>query len=1160
MIPNLSLRNIVAHSIRVSITLTLSLFVGAVWLRADSPGAAAPSTDSSEYGQGVRTTPWQTPDQERSGFHLPSNFEVRLFAAEPQIAKPLNMAFDARGRLWVTQSVEYPYPAKDDSEASDAVMVITDKDGDGAADDVTTFADKLNIPIGIIPYGDGCLCFSIPNILYLRDTDGDGKCDRRELVLGPFDTTRDTHGMINAMRDGGDGWIYACHGFNNQSDVAGRDGHSVQMHSGNTFRFRPDGSRVELVTQGQVNPFGMTEDDWGYRYSADCHSKPITQLIRGACYPSFGRPHDGLGFLPPTVNHLHGSTAICGILHFPPESPIEPLRNQLISGNVMTSRLNRNLLKFTGATAQGEELSDFMTSDDPWFRPVDIQLGPDGHIYVADFYNKIIGHYEVPLDHPGRDRRSGRIWQIRYVGSNTTASGTSDSNSLMDQLTSTNPTRRRLATHSEITNFDAVGKLLFDRHEPPYARVAAIRSLWLAGVLDPTILTRLCADSSARVRVEALRLVGEQLTATDRTRNVAIDALGDSNAHVVQAAAEALSRVGNERDIDVLFAALSNTDQADPVLQQTIRICLRNLYQDSSPDSEIWQRPPDAAFASIMLGVERSEMIDGLLHYLGDTPDAVNRDELLQHAARHATGETLARCVEIAKQITDGVDAQFQLLQSLADSLNARPGNVPLPLSDWASELVDAELARFDELSEQGTVVAWTADDDGQWPQQMRTLKTGASALLADSIGRGESYTGQLQSDPFPAPDQIRFWLAGHNGFPGKDDHHKNLVRLIDSVTGDVIHEAYPPRNDVAIPVRWDTSKLDGRLVRIECIDGDSANAYAWLAIGQFEPAWIQNLEHNQSLLRATQWIKRLGLTGKEQRLRSLLDTGNLSLLLRLDVAGAIASLRQQKEAAVLLQMMQQTNSNRDLVDQMISATLSAETDGLMELAQILAKQLSSTQQRDFALSWVKGGADAAMLMRMCQDGWISPTVLADVDVRQSLTPRLSPQQVNQLQALTDNVDGDANQRAILDRLQPLVLLPDGDLENGQRVFTKHCAACHQLRGVGTVVGPQLDGAVTRSIERILEDLVTPDQNVDKAFRTTSFLLDDGRVIVGLVRSENDREISLVDATGKVITIEPTTIEQRRDAGRSLMPSNFGEALSSDEIRDLLKFVRHPAK
>ena len=120
--------------------------------------------------------------------------------------------------------------------------------------------------------------------------------------------TRDTHGMYNSFTLMPDGWVYACHGFLNTSKVKGKDGHEVEMNSGNTFRFRPDGSRIEVYTRGQVNPFGIAVDPWFNLYTADCHSKPITQLIRGAVYDSFGKPHDGLGFAPHVTRHDHGST------------------------------------------------------------------------------------------------------------------------------------------------------------------------------------------------------------------------------------------------------------------------------------------------------------------------------------------------------------------------------------------------------------------------------------------------------------------------------------------------------------------------------------------------------------------------------------------------------------------------------------------------------------------------------------------------------------------------------------------------------------------------------------------------------------------------------------------------------------------------------------
>ena len=377
------------------------------------------------FALGVRTTEAVSAEEEQATFTVPAGFVVELVAAEPDIAKPMNLAFDSKGRLWVSSSLEYPFAAAADKTPRDTIRILEDTDGDARADKVTVFTDELNIPIGLIPYGDGVICFSIPNIWYLRDTDGDGRCDKREVLYGPFDTTRDTHGMCNAFRRGDDGWIYACHGFNNRSDVMGRDGHRVVMTSGNTFRFRPDGSRIELYTQGQVNPFGMSIDNFGDIFTADCHTKPVTLLLPGGCYDSFGRQHDGLGYVPNVMDHLHGSTAIAALalgsqLNFPSE-----FADSTLDGNVMTSRVNRNSLKRTGSSIRAIEQPDLVSSSDPWFRPVDLVAGPDGALYVADFYNRIIGHYEVNLKHPGRDRFRGRIWRISCKAMDQSARGPS---------------------------------------------------------------------------------------------------------------------------------------------------------------------------------------------------------------------------------------------------------------------------------------------------------------------------------------------------------------------------------------------------------------------------------------------------------------------------------------------------------------------------------------------------------------------------------------------------------------------------------------------------------------------------------------------------------------------------------------------------------------
>src|SRR5262249_3880468 len=162
--------------------------------------------------------------------------------------KPINIAFDARGRLWVTESVEYPFPAAGE-KTRDAVKILEDFGPDGRARKITTFAENLNIPIGVLPMGDGALVYSIPHIWRMSDTRGAGKADKREVLYGTYGF-KDTHGMTGEFVWGFDGWVYVCHGFANKSTVKARDGSAITMASGNTYRIKPDGSRIEQVTWG----------------------------------------------------------------------------------------------------------------------------------------------------------------------------------------------------------------------------------------------------------------------------------------------------------------------------------------------------------------------------------------------------------------------------------------------------------------------------------------------------------------------------------------------------------------------------------------------------------------------------------------------------------------------------------------------------------------------------------------------------------------------------------------------------------------------------------------------------------------------------------------------------------------------------------------------
>src|SRR5688572_31369187 len=319
------------------------------------------SFGADPFAEGVRTTEPLAPEQQRATFKLPEGFEIQLVAAEPDLRKPMNMAFDTLGRLWVTESREYPFPAKLDAPARDTVRIFSDFGPDGRARKVEVFADGLNIPIGVYPFRTGknwkCIVWSIPNIWLMEDTDADGKADKKEVLFGPLGWEKDTHGNQASFRRGADGWLYGTHGFNNQSTYHAKDGSTISLHSGNTWRDRVDGSRVEQHTWGQVNPFGLCWDDRGNLFSADCHSSPIYQLLRGGVYPSFGKPHDGLGYAPQTVLHSHGSTAICAPLMITDRAWPADLQGHMLVGNVMTSRLNHDRIDWHGSSSKGKELA-----------------------------------------------------------------------------------------------------------------------------------------------------------------------------------------------------------------------------------------------------------------------------------------------------------------------------------------------------------------------------------------------------------------------------------------------------------------------------------------------------------------------------------------------------------------------------------------------------------------------------------------------------------------------------------------------------------------------------------------------------------------------------------------------------------------------------------
>lgn len=1138
----------------------------------------------------IRPTDPLTPEEQLKRFHLPEGFKIELVAAEPELRKPMNMAFDASGRLWVTESREYPVAAPTNSRPRDTVRIFSNFDTNGRAQTISTFATNLNIPIGIYPFRsaggptrrvevDGrsattgaltwkCVVWSIPNIWLFEDTDGNGVADTSRVLYGPFDYTRDTHGNQASFRRGNDGWLYATHGFNNNSEVGGADGHNIKMQSGHTYRMRLDGSRIENWTFGQVNPFGLAFDMFGNLYSADCHSSPIYQLLRSAHYPSFGKPHDGLGFGPVTIQHSHGSTAIAGIVVVEGREWPARYRGNILIGNVMTSRINRDRVEWRGTSTVGHELDDLLKCDDPWFRPVDLQWGPDGALYVADFYNRIIGHYEVPLTHPERDRERGRIWRIRYVGKGSPVAPGKKKTNLLASLGSGNPTTRSLALNElcDVYGRNAIGDLqglLGAANEHHY--VGALWGLHRLKVLSERNLLRAMISKSTLPRLHGMKIAGEWSNWSPNLQSIITKSLHAENAYIRRAAAEALGTRTNMNTVGPLLTRLQRVPAEDTHTRHAVRLAIRNQLQ-SGGQGALHPRtnwPPDMYLdlAEIALAVKTPESASFILRF---DPAGMPSEELQQraweHVARHAAKSDVIKMAKMLRSGGGDVGAQLKLFEVIQTGFRQRGEKLDSSLNDWGRDLAQGLLsnASIDGLNWGNLPPNSSRRNETPWALEERTCEDGRKVKLLSSLPKGERLRGRLRSRLFRLPKQLEFYLCGHNAKPDQPERRRNLVRLR-LANGRILHEQLPPRNDTARRIVWDLAEHEGRQGFFEASDADADGSYAWLAFGRFTPDLpelklgdVAGVEAR--IVSATRLARDLNLASLRPGVLRLLQNPNGSFRVQKEAAAAAArfsagGLRWAASAVVGDQNIPEPTRRR------FAEVLVADGDVSALIGDVMKSTIALRQEQVAkVIAGVKPAAE--LLLTLAEQGTVSASVLAVGGVPEKLVAALSSEQTARMRKLVATLPSDADSRAelITQRVAGYRAKP-GDATKGRQVFEVACAACHQLQRQGGLVGPQLDGIGGRGLERLIEDILDPNRNVDVAFRSQSISLQNGDVVIGLPRREEGATLVIANSTGQETSLKLDEIKDRRTTTRSLMPDNFHEAMTAEQFGDLIAFL-----
>jgi putative heme-binding domain-containing protein len=990
-------------------------------------GSTRTPAEEDPYAQFIPPTGPLAPEEERAQLKVPPGFEVELFAAEPAIRKPMNIACDERGRLWLTESVEYPFPVKEGAEGRDAVRILEDADGDGRAEKVTLFASGLNIPIGVAPIPGGAIVYSIPKLWKLIDRDGDDRADEKQELYGTFGHG-DTHGMVNGLTWGFDGWLYACHGYANASEVRGADGSLLKMRSGNTWRMRADGSRVEPFSFGQVNPFGLCFDPLGNLYSTDCHSQAAYLLLRGGQYPTFDNVHDGLGFPPLMIDHDHQSTGISGIAYYAAEQFPPEYRDCLFTGNVITNRVNADRVERRGSGAWAVHRPDLVESGDPWFRPVDLEVAPDGSLFIADFYNKVIGHYEVPLTHPARDRERGRIWRIVHRGGDASrgrrpqsawvAAGRAAGDparllpELLADLASPNLTVRLLAV-AALARAGGDAAALHGALARPANGFQAAAALWVLerrGDLAGGELHEAARSADATVRVHAQRVLGERRE-LGAARALVLAGLADSDPLVRRCAAEALARHPAAENLPPLLALLASAPREDAHLIHAARIALREQLRVPEAWAAAAGLDPagkDAeAVAGVALAVPRAEAAVFLARR---APGTEPKPEALRHMARYLPEEERDRLLPdiVRGGSTAGLDRRSTVIEALVKGCEERGGGIP----------------------------AWVAEAGGGLAGDL--LAAGAE----DRAARGIQLARSLKLDRFK-----------------------------DRIAALALSPAQP----------------------------DRLRAEAFAAVAALDPAG------------------------------------------RVPILGRILANPEEKPAIREL-------AAAGLGDLEAPEAVEALAAGLRAAHDALAAKIAA------ALARRRPGGER--LLEEIEQGRASPRLLARREVQLRLAGSGIDDLETRVKKLTAGIpDAEEKAAGLIAARREGFARASPEAGRGAAVFAKTCGACHRAAGQGNKVGPELEGIGKRGLDRLLEDVLDPNRNIDQAFRTTVIVTRDGLARTGLFLREEGAVLVLADQEGKSFTVPAAEVESRELSNLSPMPADIAEKLPEAEFYDLLAFL-----